>query len=534
MQPSCPKTGLGSHGDPPEPTTELRGPRPPTPGATFRAGLPRSPATVRQVNYKPYGRPSPTLISRFHGFPFYSIGAMKILYPLSCLLSLVLADQPGQAVRHPKYSTWMLESAIARGEGISPADGLLGVIQKGLFQEALRAAIAQSSDAAEIARWSDYHRRSVEANIEDLLNATASSRDLSLDRLCVGRSIMEINLDEPLHRNVLKALRKSLELQYRNENAGLWYFVDPPPPYPPYGNLSYSDGMYGFAPFAALYGMTYGDPGVNLDAALLQLDLLYTQSIEPSTGLIKHGYDASRDAPWAHPITGASPIVWGRSLAWYLIGTVDTLEIIASRSGDHSEDARRTDKTVQRIREIFQRLARATVDAIEDSAGKTGRYAVWQVMDRPGEPGNFVEASASAMIAYVLAKGVRLGYLPGRSPSSETDGKHRAASSLWVQGPRPGFRDPVQSQDVLAVARALYQDVVAQFVVRRHEDDTLDFLGTSIIASLHEEKPYYEYYTHRAVTTNSLIGTSAFALASLEMERAASERGWEGGNITFY
>lgn len=55
---------------------------------------------------------------------------MKILYPLSCLLSLVLADQPGQAVRHPKYSTWMLESAIARGEGISPADGLLGVIQK--------------------------------------------------------------------------------------------------------------------------------------------------------------------------------------------------------------------------------------------------------------------------------------------------------------------------------------------------------------------------------------------------------------------
>ncbi|GIC93639.1 putative glycosyl hydrolase family 88 [Aspergillus udagawae] len=488
------KTGLGSGGDrPPEPTTELRAPRPPTPGTAFRAGLPG----VKRL------------------------GVMKILYSLSCLLSLVLADRPGLAVRHPKHSTWMLESVIARGEGINPADGLLGVIQKGLFQEALRAAIAQSSDAAEIARWSDYHRRSVEANIEDLLNATASSRDLSLDRLCVGRSIMEMNLDEPLHRNVLKALRKSLELQYQNENSGFWYFVDPPPPYPPYGNLSYSDGMYGFAPFATLYGMTYGDPRVNLDSALLQLDLLYKQSIEPSTSLIKHGYDASREAPWAHPITGASPIVWGRSLAWYLIGTVDTLEIIGSKYKDNS-DAMRKDKTVRRILEIFQRLTRATVEAIQDSAEKSGRYAVWQVMDRPGEPGNFVEASASAMIAYVLAKGVRLGYLPGagRSPTLETVGKHRASSYLRVQDPMPGFHDQVRSQDVLDVARALYQDVVEHFVVRRQEDDTLDFLGTSIIASLHEEKPYYEYYTHRAVTTNSLIGTSAFALASLEMERA--------------
>ncbi|GFF55065.1 24.9 kDa protein in picA locus [Aspergillus lentulus] len=442
---------------------------------------------------------------------------MKILHPLSCLLSLVLANTPGQAaVRYPKHSTWMLESVIARGEGINLADGLLGVIQKGLFQEALRAAIAQSSDPGEIARWTDYHRRSVDANIEDLLNATASSHDLSLDRLCVGRSIMEMNLDGPLHLNVLEALRNSLDKQYRNENSGYWYFVDPPPPYQPYGNLSYSDGMYGFAPFATLYGMTYGDRHVNLDSALLQLDLLYKQSIEPSTGLIKHGYDGSREAPWAHPITGASPIVWGRSLAWYLIGAVDTLEIVTSKYEDNPA-AMQKDGTVQRILEIFQRLAQATTDAVQDSARKTGRYAVWQVMDRPGEQGNFVEASASAMVAYVLAKGVRLGYLP---PSSEMAGEHGASTYLRAQDAMPHSCDQARYQDVPDVARALYQDVLEHFIVRRQEDDTLDFLGTSIIASLHEEKPYYEYYTHRAVTTNSLIGTSAFALASLEMERA--------------
>ncbi|KAA8652877.1 hypothetical protein EYZ11_003135 [Aspergillus tanneri] len=446
---------------------------------------------------------------------------MKIFHSLSCLLSLVLINRPAQAVHHPKHSTWMLESVIARGEGINPADGLLGVIQKGLFQQALRAAIAQSSDPGEIAKWTDYHRRSVEANIEDLLNATASSRNLSLDRLCVGRSIIEMDLDGPVHRNVLKALRKSLDLQSRNENSGLWYFVDPPPPYIPYGNLSYSDGMYGFAPFATLYGFTYGDPHVNLDSALLQLSLLYNHSIELSTGLIKHGYDASRKAPWAHPITGASPIVWGRSLAWYLIGTLDTLQIIDSKYEDRSESMQK-DETVQLILAMFQRLARATVNAIQDSARKTGRYAVWQVMDQAGEPGNFVEASASAMVVYALAKGAQLGYLPssGRSPSSEIVVGHGASSYLRIQGTMRRSHDQEQYQGVLDLARALYQDVIEHFVVRRQEDNLLDFLGTSIIASLHEDKPYYEYYTHRAVTTNSLIGTSAFVLASLEMEQA--------------
>ncbi|EAW09034.1 putative glycosyl hydrolase family 88 [Aspergillus clavatus NRRL 1] len=448
---------------------------------------------------------------------------MKIFHALSCLLSLTLVIRTGQAVSYPKHSTWMLESVIGRGEGINPADGLLGVIQKGLFQQALRAAIAQSSDAEEIARWTDYHRRSVDADIEELLNATASSRDLSLDRLCVGRSIMEMNLDEPLHRNVLKALRKSLDLQYQNENSGFWYFVDPPPPYPPYGNLSYSDGMYGFAPFAALYGITYGDPHVNLEAALLQLDLLYRQSIEPSTGLIKHGYDGSRDAPWAHPITGASPIVWGRSLAWYLIGALDTLEIAKSKYGNGGAlNAMQKDKTVQRILDIFQRLAKATVKVIQDSARKTGRYAVWQVMDQAGEKGNFVEASAGAMVAYVLAKGVRLGFLPGSGSTQSTKigSGHGAPSSLRVQGAVRQPSEQMWAEDVADVARALYKDVVGHFVVRSVEEGScLNFLGTSIIASLHEEKPYYEYYTHRAVTTNSLIGTSAFALASLEMER---------------
>ena len=36
----------------------------------------------------------------------------------------------GHTGTYQKYSTWMLESIISRGEAVSPADGLLGEIQK--------------------------------------------------------------------------------------------------------------------------------------------------------------------------------------------------------------------------------------------------------------------------------------------------------------------------------------------------------------------------------------------------------------------
>ena len=38
----------------------------------------------------------------------------------------------------------------------------------------------------------------------------------------------------------------------------------------------------------------------------------------------------------------------------------------------------------------------------------------WQVMDHPGVEGNYLETSGTALFAYAVLKGVRLGYLPGR------------------------------------------------------------------------------------------------------------------------
>lgn len=85
----------------------------------------------------------------------------------------------------------MLDSIISRGEGIRAADGLLSGIQKGIFQEALRAAVEWSTDEEQNKKWLDYHRESVRYNLAEFLDPVADSL-APLDRLCAGRSLMSV------------------------------------------------------------------------------------------------------------------------------------------------------------------------------------------------------------------------------------------------------------------------------------------------------------------------------------------------------
>ena len=63
----------------------------------------------------------------------------------------------------------------------------------------------------------------------------------------------------------------------------------------------------------------------------------------------------------------------------------------------------------------------------------------WQVVDKAGEEGNYLETSGSAMIAYAMMKGARLGYADKRfaalgerniSPNPTAD-LIWAVSALW-------------------------------------------------------------------------------------------------------
>jgi unsaturated rhamnogalacturonyl hydrolase len=136
---------------------------------------------------------------------------------------------------------------------------------------------------------------------------------------------------------------------------------------------------------------------------------------------------------------------------------------------------------------MLNRLVQAVV-RVQDSA--TGLW--YQVLDQGDRPGNYLEASASAMFVYTMAKGVRKSYLP---------------------------------ETCLTAACAGFNGLVTRFV---HADGhgPIDLAGTCGGAGLGGE-PYrdgsYEYYVSEPVVLNDYKGCGPFILAALELEGLRSD-----------
>ena len=151
------------------------------------------------------------------------------------------------------------------------------------------------------------------------------------------------------------------------------------------------DGLYMVQPFYTEYEMNF-NKGDSRDT-VKQFDNVQRLMKDSKTGLFYHGYDESRASSWADKSTGLSPNFWTRSLGWYAMALVDTLE--------KSEYVR------QPLQTYLNEFAGALLKASDES------QMFYQVTVCAGRPGNYLETSGTCAIAYTLMKGARLGYLPG-------------------------------------------------------------------------------------------------------------------------
>lgn len=131
---------------------------------------------------------------------------------------------------------------------------------------------------------------------------------------------------------------------------------------------------------------------------------------------------------------------------------------------------------------ILQRTANAVV-SYQDAG--TGLW--YQVVDKPGEQGNYYESSASCMFTYALARAVRLGYLP-KIYSENAERAWTGIQSHFLQTDSNG--DVSLSGTVQAIGLGGPQ----------HRDDS------------------YSYYVSSPVVSNDPKGIGAFLLAATEME----------------
>ena len=416
----------------------------------------------------------------------------------------------------------MLRSIEERGQATLDAGGSTGYIQLALFWQALAVVTepdskskADENDAAAALR--PLLEISLASTIPAFANVTKNV-EISLDRLALGAEMIAWTLQHKDSNNTttnflptISNLTTSLTLQPQNANGDYWYYNNVAN-LTAYRNLTYLDGMYSLTPFLTILPQlpqssnnnnnnTTSDPVEALESALRALQNLHSICAKPS-GLLVHGYDAIKSHAWAANSTnGASPEVWGRSLAWYSLGLLNILEI-ASQNPEQ-----RDSKAYSELRALFQDVMQAQVQAAELSRFQTGVPGVWQIVDAPGSPSNFIEASSSFMTTYTLLRGVHLNLLP-----TTTD-----ITLEYVFGDEDC--DTITLSTIITdLANEIYEGVSDLYLIK-HANASLSLNGTSSVASLSPQGVGYEYYASRPRELDSLIGTSAFALASWEVGR---------------
>jgi unsaturated rhamnogalacturonyl hydrolase len=219
---------------------------------------------------------------------------------------------------------------------------------------------------------------------------TYKKEEYNIDKVNSGKflfSLYQSTRDEK-YRLAIDVLRDQMRTHPRTSEGGFWHKQI-------YPHQMWLDGLYMGSPFLAHYAKVFNEP-VLFDDVALQIALIDKRTYDPSLGLYLHGWDESREQPWADKETGRSPHVWGRAMGWFAMALVDVLDHFPE---DH---AGRDD-----IIKVLDRMTGAILSSQDSKSG------VWyQVMDQPGREGNYLEASASVMFTYYLLKGIRMGYIP--------------------------------------------------------------------------------------------------------------------------
>jgi unsaturated rhamnogalacturonyl hydrolase len=224
--------------------------------------------------------------------------------------------------------------------------------------------------------------------------------EYQLDALNSGKTALALwqLTHDGRYQKAAALLRKQLDTQPRTYDGGFWHKQR-------YTNQMWLDGIYMAEPFYAEYAKLFGETN-SFDDVAQQIRLIDEHTYDAKTGLNYHGWDAAKIQPWANPATGCSSNFWGRAVGWYAMALVDVLDYFPTNHPARPQ-----------IIATFQKLC-AGVVKYQDP--QTGLW--WQVMDQGDRKGNYLEATASAMFVYSLAKGVNRGYLPHADAAAAVKG----------------------------------------------------------------------------------------------------------------
>jgi unsaturated rhamnogalacturonyl hydrolase len=339
--------------------------------------------------------------------------------------------------------------------------------ETGVFLKGLEALWTRTGDA----KYYDYIKRVIDSYLgPDGSIKTYHQEDYNLDNINCGKLLLTLyqKTKDEKYRQAASLLMQQLENQPRTKEGGFWHKKI-------YPYQMWLDGIYMASPFLARYARDFGKPA-GFDDVANQIIWIEKHARDTRTGLLYHGWDESRQQEWADPETGLSKSFWGRAMGWYAMALVDVLDFLPEKHPRRGT-----------VIAILQRLSEALVRYQDNSTG------LWyQIVDQGKRDKNYLEASASSMFVYTLAKGVRKGYLP---------------------------------KTYAAVAARGYEGLV-KHLIKVDPDGTVNLTQVCSVGGLggpQKRNGTFEYYMSEPVVVNDLKGVGAFIMASIEIDQLGNK-----------
>ncbi len=316
----------------------------------------------------------------------------------------------------------------------------------------------------------------VEKNLDQSVDADGRIKlykrsDYNLDLIAPGRSLLVVyaKTKNEKFKRAADTLRRQLSEQPRTNEGGFWHKKI-------YPFQMWLDGLYMAEPFYAMYAQLNNEQQAFDDIAN-QFIWVARHTRDARTGLYYHGWDESRQMPWADSLTGCSPSFWGRAMGWYVMGLVDALEYFPRQHPKRTE-------LLAILKDVSNGLLK----------WRDKKSHLWYlVLDQGSRAGNYFESSSAAMFTYAFAKGARLKYLDKK----------------------------------FAVEARRSFDAILRHHVSVDSNGFVDLHNTIKGAGL-GGKPYrdgtFGYYTAESQRTNDMKGVGPLLLSAIEIEKIAAKR----------
>lgn len=255
-----------------------------------------------------------------------------------------------------------------------------GVFYSGMLRTAVRAG-----------RWEyfEYVKTRLDLQIDKDGNIINEENIPELDDVQPGIILLAMyqKTQDVRYKKIVDGFIRELKEWKVNAAGGFWHKEYFP-------NQMWLDGLYMTGPLLCEYAQT-ADDAACYDLAAKQFEIMWDHTYDEASGLLLHGWDASREAEWADKETGCAPEFWGRSVGWVGVALCDVLDALPKKH------AKRT-----QLEGYLQKLM-AAVLKYQDVTG------LWyQVLDKGNRSDNWTETSCSCLFVYSLLKGIRKGYLP--------------------------------------------------------------------------------------------------------------------------